>query len=140
MIAIFKTLKFLKKDLNEYLTNYWSFENGQMTDMIGKANMIQGNLTSFTTDRFGNMNSSLALNGGWTQVPSGVYFNTPEFTISAWVYPFKVGSSACLIDFSNINDMDSVYVCIDSQMPSFGLYNATRLVGVATSSEVLTSS
>ena len=34
--------------------------------------MKQGALTSFTSDRFGNANSALALNGGWAQVPSGV--------------------------------------------------------------------
>ena len=43
-----------------------------MLDQIGSAHMTQGALTSFTSDRFGNANSALALNGGWAQVPSGV--------------------------------------------------------------------
>ena len=69
---------------DQYLTHYWSFDNEQMLDQIGMAHMTQGILTKFVEDRFCNPNSALALNGGWTQVPPGVYFDTPEFTI--WVY------------------------------------------------------
>ena len=72
-----------------------------MFDEIGTSDMIQGSLTSFTTDRFGCENSALALNGGWTQTPNGVYFNTPEFTISTWVYPQSVGYESRVIDFGN---------------------------------------
>jgi len=56
-----------------------------MFDVIDVAHMTQGSSTYFTTDRFGNANAALALNGGWTQVPSGIYFDTPEFTISVWI-------------------------------------------------------
>jgi hypothetical protein len=70
-----------------------------MKDVIGGSDMIQGSLTSFIEDRFGSPNSALALNGGWTQAPSGVYFNSPEFTISVWVYPQNVDSYAHIIDF-----------------------------------------
>ena len=61
-----------------------------MLDEIGLAHMTQGNLTSFTLERFGNANSALALNGGWTQVSSGVYFDSPEFTISTWPKNSKI--------------------------------------------------
>ena len=71
----------------QYLTHYWPIESGSMNDVKGAADMSQGNATSYTSDRFGNANSALALNGGWTQVPSGIYFNSPQFTITAWVYP-----------------------------------------------------
>ena len=57
---------------DQYLAHYWSFDNGQMLDQIGSSHLMQGNLTNFTMDRFGCSNSALALNGGWTQVPSGV--------------------------------------------------------------------
>ena len=70
-----------------------------MKDQIGSSHMTQGNLTSFTSDRFGCVDSALALNGGWTQVPSGVYFDTPEFTISVWILPRQVDSWARIIDF-----------------------------------------
>jgi len=72
-----------------------------MNDHIGSAHMVQGSSTNFTFDRFGNTNSALALNGGWTQVPPGVYFNTTEFTISVWVYPINVGPHARIIDFGS---------------------------------------
>jgi hypothetical protein len=67
----------LKKGLttDQYLTHYWPISNGAMLDQIGKSHMTQGSstfFTFFTTDRFGNANSALALNGGWTQVPAGV--------------------------------------------------------------------
>ena len=86
---------------DQYLTHYWPILNGTMLDTIGDSDMIQGNLTSFTSDRFGNVNSALALNGGYTQVPSGIYFDSPEFTISVWVYPKSVGSFARVLDFGN---------------------------------------
>jgi len=85
-----------------------------MNDHIGSAHMTQGNLTTFTLDRFGNNNSALALNGGWTQVPAGIYFDTPEFTISAWVYPQQVGSWARLIDFVRDTSQDIIVLTLDS--------------------------
>ena len=81
-----------------------------MIDEIGGSNMIQGSLTTFTTDRFGNINSALALNGGWTRVPAGVHFNTPQFTISSWIYTQNLGSQARLIDFGNGANMNNVVV------------------------------
>jgi hypothetical protein len=72
-----------------------------MSDLIGLAHMSQGSLTSFTLDRFGNENSALALNGGYTQVPSGYYFNTPQFSVAAWVYPSSIGYWARVFDFGN---------------------------------------
>ena len=72
-----------------------------MKDEIATAHMIQGKFISFTLDRFGKSNSALALNGGWAQVPSGIYFDSPEFTISVWVYPQKVGDWSRIIDFGN---------------------------------------
>jgi hypothetical protein len=44
----------------EYMTHYWPIENGQMNDKIGSAHMIQGSLTSFTADRFGNVETDNA--------------------------------------------------------------------------------
>jgi hypothetical protein len=61
--------------------------------------MSEGSSTSFTSDRFGHVNSALALNGGYTQVPAGYYFNTPQFSISLWAYPSQVVSWARIFDF-----------------------------------------
>ena len=94
--------KFLNAQLStdQYLTHYWPISCGTMKDEIGSSHMTQGSLTSFIEDRFGNVNSALALNGGWTQVPSGVYFNTPQFTISVWIYPQSIGYCLRAIDFA----------------------------------------
>ncbi len=63
--------------------------------------MTQGNLTIFTQDRHGYLNSALALNGGWTKVPSGDYFNTPEFTVTFWVLPQRLEFHCRAFDFGN---------------------------------------
>ncbi len=104
-----------------YLTHYWSFDNGQMRDQVGSANMTQGSLTYFTSDRFGNVNSALALNGGWAQVPPGIYFNTPEFSITVWVMPQQIGIQSRVIDFGN-GELSNVLISLDSgsnQRPYF---------------------
>jgi len=88
-----------------------------MKDVIGTANMAQEYATYFTVNRFGNPNSALALNGGWTQVPPGIYFDTPEFTISVWVYPQQVGNWSRVIDFGNglgTTPLDNVVLRLDS--------------------------
>ena len=87
---------------DQYLTHYWPITNSQMNDQIGSAHMTQGSFTTyFTMDRFGTLNAALDLNGGWTQVPSGIYFDTTEFTISVWVLPQQVDTYARIIDFGN---------------------------------------
>jgi len=106
-----------------------------MLDQIGSSHMSQGSLTTFASDRFGNANSALALNGGWTQVPSGVYFDTLEFTVAFWVYPQTVGSYARVFDFSNGAPSDNVLLCLDSggnNKPFFQInQGATVLPGVS---------
>ncbi len=79
-----------------------------MKDVIGSADMTQGNLTSFIVDRFGNVNSALALNGGWAQVPPGTYFDSTEYTISVWIYPSNAGSWARIFDFGNGPSADNI--------------------------------
>jgi hypothetical protein len=110
---------------DQYLTHFWPIFNGTMIDVIGSAHMTQGNLASFVQDRFGDVNSALALNGGWTQVPAGIYFNTPEFTISAWVYPSNVSSWTRIIDFANGCESHSitlVFSALTPNHPSLCLY------------------
>ncbi len=105
-----------------FLTHYWSFDNGQMRDQVGPANMTQGSSTNFASDRFGNVNSALALNGGWAQAPPGIYFDTPEFSITVWVFPQQIGSWSRVIDFGN-GQANEVMLSLDSgsnnQKPSF---------------------
>ena len=82
-----------------------------MLDVAGGANMQQGINTYFTADRHGTPNSALNLNGGYTQVPPGVYFYS-AFTITAWVYPNNVGSCARVLDFGNGESIDNVVMSL----------------------------
>ena len=86
---------------DQYLTHYWPITQSTMIDVIGNANMQQGYLTTFVSDRFGCSNSALNLNGGWTHVPSGYYLASSEFTVSVWVYPLKVTANSRIFDFGN---------------------------------------
>jgi len=94
-------LKKASSSTDQYLTHYWPICNGQMLDEIGTSHMIQESSTHFDLDRFGKANSSLNLNGGWTRVPSGVYFDTSEFTITLWANPRNVSTFSRIIDFGN---------------------------------------
>jgi hypothetical protein len=112
-----------------------------MFDQVGLADMSQGNLTTFTSDRFGNQNSALALNGGWTYVPPGVYFDSPEFTISLWVYPQTVGDWSRVIDFGNGPDGDNLVLTLTdgiTQKPVLMLYAGSGQVLYKSSSQALT--
>ena len=111
-----------------------------MFDQVGLADMSQGNLTTFTSDRFGNQNSALALNGGWTYVPPGIYFDSPEFTISLWVYPQTVGNWPRVIDFGNGPDGDNLVLTLTdgiTQKPVLILYDGSGQVLYEISSPAL---
>ena len=112
-----------------------------MKDVIGGSDMTRGDLASFTTDRFGNINSALALNGGWTQLPSGIYFDSPEFTISLWIFQQKIGYWSRILDFGNAEYKNIVLTLAFFSKPKIdleifdGLNNITI---IATSSQYLT--
>ena len=126
---------------NQYLTHYWPFFDGKMNDEIGTAHMTQGSLTSFVSDRFGNANSALALNGGWTQVPSGVYFDSTAFSISVWVYPQQVSSYSRIIDFGNGQSSDNILFALsngNTLQPYFYFFNGSITLFSTTSKQNLT--
>jgi hypothetical protein len=99
-----------------------------MLDTMGGANMIQGLNTLFVADRFGVENSALNLNGGFTTVPSGIYFNKPQFSISVWIYPLNIGTWSRLLDFGNGYPSNNIIVTLDSgsnQRPAFEIVQGT---------------
>ena len=114
-----------------------------MLDTVGVAHMLQGTGTLFTTDRFGVINSALNLNGGFTYVPAGIYFYSPQFTISSWVYPLQVGTWSRLIDFGNGYPSNNIIITLDqglNQKPVFELIQGTTTsVGFPISSVSLVS-
>jgi hypothetical protein len=122
-----QSLRSLSFSTDQYLTHYWPIKMGKMLDEIGSAHMTQGALTSFIEDRFGCPYSALALNGGWTQVPPGIYFDTPEFTITVWIYPQQVGLWARVIDFGSGPAANNIFLSQYST-PTFRIY--TNLIYV----------
>ena len=70
--------------------------------------MINVNLTYTTFDRFGNANSALALNGGYNLIPSGIYLNTQEFSIWAWVFPQNLTKWSRIIELGNGKALDII--------------------------------
>jgi len=112
-----------------------------MLDVICSSDMLQGSLTYFTSDRFGKQNSALALNRGWTQVPTGIYFNTPEFTFSVWVYPQQIGSWSRVIDFGNGAQSDNIFLSLSNGnylLPIFQIWSKPALIFSEQSSQNLT--
>ena len=125
---------------DQYLTHHWIFSEGTMTDSVGTANMQQGSLTTFASDRFGCPNSALNLNQGYTFVPPGIYFDTPQFTISVWVYPQLMGWWSRVIDFGNGSPMDNIFLTQDSnsnQKPALWIFDGSIFKGDVTSSSPL---
>ena len=125
---------------DEYLTHYWPFSNATMTDSVDHADMHQGMNTKFVSDRFGCPNSALNLNGGWTYLTPGVYFNTSEFTISVWIYPQSVGSWSRVIDFGNGAFSDNIFLSQDSGsnfLPELCIYRGSNYIGSVRSSNSL---
>ena len=111
-----------------------------MNDLIGSTDMQQGQLTTFISDRFGCPNSALNLNGGYTYIQSGIYFDTPQFTISVWIYPQSVGLWSRVIDFSNGLHLDSIVLAQDSGLnllPAVNIYSGSTNIEHVTSSTPL---
>ena len=81
--------EFIKKDpINKYLIHYWPF-NGNYNDVVSKANLFNGKNDSLVTDRFDKPSSSLYLNYGSLQAPSGNYIYG-DFTVTTWVKMFTL--------------------------------------------------
>ena len=102
-----------------------------MNDLIGNAHMSLGFNTTFVEDRFGMPNSALALNGGWTQVPSGIYFDSSQFTATAWVYPSQLGKYSRVFDFGNGQYSNNIGLAFCSNFlnsnPIAEIYNGSLL-------------
>ena len=130
---------------DQYMTHYWPMSNGQMQDIIGNADMIQGSQpVTFSSDRFGTQNSAIQLsNEGFTQVPSGIYFNSSAFTISVWIYPMNPDKMwARIVDFGN--DQDNIFLTIGSGNgilnPCLSIYKNKNKITDTVSSQSLINS
>jgi hypothetical protein len=125
-----------------------------MSDAVGTSQMRQGNFTNFTANRlgnftnftanrFGNLSSALAMNGGLTEIPQGIYFNTPEFTISVWILPQEIGLGFVrILDFGNGPSSDNIILALTTgnslSPPYLGIYSNSSDIIKAYSSLNLT--
>jgi hypothetical protein len=129
-------------NISKYLTHYWPISCGQMLDNVGGSDMTQGNLTEFTTDRFGNVDSALSLMNGWAQIPSNtIYFDTLEFTITVWVATQSNCSNCRVLDIGNGQRMDNIIIALSSnrdQLPYLRIYSGPNKTISAQSSSSLT--
>ena len=82
------------------LTHYWPILSGSKQDCVGSNHMTDGALSGFTQDRNSLANDAIDLNGGYTNFPADVYFNS-AFTITAWVYPSNLGTWSRIVDFGS---------------------------------------
>jgi len=70
---------------------------------------------ALSTDRFGNLNSALLLNSGYTTVPAGVYFDpaTGVFSVMTWIKLSAYADRQAIIDFGNGAPSDNIVFYFD---------------------------
>ncbi len=64
-------------------------------------------------------------------MPPGIYFDTPEFTISVWIYPMNVDYWAKIIDFGNGEYADNIMLSLslgNTLQPYFKFYSGSNIV------------
>jgi hypothetical protein len=118
--------------------------------MNGNANDVSGNNLNGTisggvtpiTDRFGSENAALQCNGttGHIVLPSGMYFNGTDFTVSAWVRKVANNNWSRLFDFGNGQANQNVLLGITNATtgrPATQIFNGTVGGPVVTSTQVL---
>ena len=67
------------------LANYWNF-NSNIVDSVTGSSLTTATGYSFVSDRNGNSNSAVYLNGSqWFKLPTAVYFTGSAFAVTAWV-------------------------------------------------------
>lgn len=76
-----------------------------LSDVVGGANLYNGENYNFVADRFCRSNSAVNFKNGYLQVPPGVYF-TGDFTVLAWIKLDSYGSYQRIIGFFNNDPPD----------------------------------
>ena len=128
----------LPASLNTGLQLHYTMD-GNAQDASG--NNIHGTMVGGVTpatNRFGEANKSLQLNGtnGHITVPSGVYFDGSDFTVTAWVRRAAITSWSRLFDFGNGENSDNILFALSSATtgrPVISVRNGATIVGQHTS-------
>jgi hypothetical protein len=92
-----------------------------LSDAVGEANLFEGVNYSFVPDRFCSAKSAIYFNGGYLQVPNGVYFSG-DFTFTAWVYLKSYQSWSRFFEFGNGLGSDNVIFAM--------VYSTSQLIGM----------
>ena len=93
-IYSFNSIIFVKNSYNpayQYLTHYWPF-NGDYREVVSNSHLSNGTNYGLVTDRFGRSKSSLYMNYGQLQGPSG-YYIYGDFTLMSWVKMYALEQS-----------------------------------------------
>ena len=113
-----------------------------MQDVIGFNDMTGNGQANFTTDRFGKNSQALNLNNDYASIGGSLYFATPAFSISLWIYPvidqYTLSSSVNIFDSGNSNgyydntdyfsDDIILYLNAANSEPIFQIYYSTTCV------------
>jgi hypothetical protein len=93
----------------------------------------------FVTDRFGQINSAIPLNGIYLVAPSGTYFNSTEFSISLWLYISSSSTIGTILNFWPSYTNAIIISLIKQQIISFRLYNSASslILDIDTTSQSL---
>jgi hypothetical protein len=107
------------------LINYWPFCSSP-NDVIGNANLYNGNNVEFVANRNGVPGAALSLNTGFYQIPPGNYFPNTDFTITCWVNARAYNQYSRIVAFGNgagVDDIDFVLSYDTNGHPYFGVYD-----------------
>lgn len=91
-----------------------------LSDVVGGADMYNGNSYSYSFDRFCSPNAAIALNNGYLQVPSGVYFSG-DFSLTVW-FNYNYFGNLNIIDFSNGFELDNLAFKVASNYIAAEIY------------------
>lgn len=80
------------------LINYWPISN--LSDVISKADIVNGSNYFTDLDRFSNPSSAIYLNNGYLTLPPGIYFEG-DFSTSLWIKFKSFQDGIEIYDFGN---------------------------------------
>ena len=117
-------------NINQYLIHYWPF-NGNYDDVISNANLFNGSNDELVTDRFGRPSSSLYLNYGSLQGPSGHYIYG-DFTLTTWVKVYALESCRRFLMLkSQIDGLITFSLTLNSSQPYFFHKNGNQVANMS---------
>ena len=123
------------------LVYYWPFASPLMTvDVVSGVSLYHGHKVRVQEDRNNRPNMALSFRTGYYNIPSGNYFKTGNFTISAWIRPRKNNNWARVVDFGNGQFSDNILLAHTSGTsgrPYFQIWKGSTSISGLSSPNVL---